>query len=30
MTIHLVTLRKELIEAYNRDPGHRVDLEVEA
>ena len=30
MAIHLVTLRKELIEAYNRDPGHRVDLEVEA
>ena len=30
MAIHLVTLRKELIEAYNRDPGHRVNLEVEA
>ena len=28
MAIHLVTLRKELIEAYSKDPGHRVDLEV--
>ena len=28
MAIHLVTLRKELVEAYNRDPGHRIDLEV--
>ena len=27
MAIHLVTLRKELIEAYSKDPGHRVDLE---
>ena len=30
LTIHLNNRRKELIEAYNRDPGHRVDLEVEA
>ena len=29
MAFHLVTLRKELIEAYNRDPGHRVELEVD-
>ena len=30
LTIHLSNRRKELIEAYNRDPGHRIDLEVEA
>ncbi len=30
LTIHLNTRRKDLIEAYNRDPGHRIDLEVDA
>ena len=30
LTIHLNNRRKELIEAYNRDPGHRIDLEVDA
>ena len=30
LTIHLNNRRKDLIEAYNRDPGHRVDLEVDA
>ena len=30
ISIHLINRRKDLIEAYNRDPGHRVDLEVEA
>ena len=30
ISIHLINRRKDLIEAYNRDPGHRVDLEVDA
>ena len=30
ISIHLNNRRKDLIEAYNRDPGHRVDLEVDA
>ena len=30
ISIHLNNRRKDLIEAYNRDPGHRIDLEVDA